>query len=184
MKRIFDIVSALVLIVITFPLMIIVAIWIKFESQGPVIFIQRRVGKKGKEFNMYKFRSMIPNAEQLGPHYTHPGDIRLTKSGKVIRRISLDELPQLFNVIRGEMSLVGPRPNVMSQREEYNHYEWKQRNSVRPGITGLAQATLRSAATQKQRLKLDLAYTENISIAEDIRIIILTIKQLLTKGSH
>ena len=183
-KRIVDIVVSLFALLVFFPIMILVAVLLVLDSRGPVIFSQMRVGLNGSLFRMYKFRSMFNNAQQEGPHFTSPSDTRVTRVGKFIRKTSLDELPQLLNVFFGNMSLVGPRPNVEVQKNEYTDEEWDKRNSVKPGITGLAQATLRSAATSEQRKELDLEYVDKISVVLDIKIIVLTFNQLLFRGSH
>lgn len=184
MKRLFDIVVTLVVLPLFIPLMTVVAILIKLESKDPVIFKQERVGLNGNLFDIYKFRSMVADAENKGPHFTSPGDSRVTGIGRFIRKTSLDEIPQLFNVLCGDMSLVGPRPNVPKQKTEYTEAEWNKRNSIRPGITGLAQAKLRSAATPEQRTQLDLEYTDKASVFFDLWIILLTIKQVILKGSN
>lgn len=184
MKRLFDIVLALVVFVAVLPVMAIVALLIKFESKGPAIFKQERVGRYGHSFHIYKFRSMVVDAASQGPHFTSSDDPRITRIGCFIRKTSLDELPQLFNVFNGDMSLVGPRPNVPKQRTEYDDSEWDKRNSVRPGITGLAQAKLRSAATAEQRKAMDLKYVENTSLFFDVWIILLTVKQVIVRGGN
>lgn len=184
MKRIFDIVTSLVMLIILSPLLILTAIAIKLDSKGPILFTQQRVGRLGLEFSIYKFRSMVQNSADIGPHYTSNNDVRITKVGKFIRKTSLDELPQLLNVLKGEMSLVGPRPNVSIQRKDYSAEDWDKRNSVKPGITGLNQATLRSLATPEQRLALDLEYVNNASFLFDLKIILLTIKQVLFRGGN
>ena len=185
MKRLFDVIVSLIIILIIIPVLIIVALLIKMESRGPVFFMQERVGLNGKLFKMYKLRSMVANAESQGPYFTSSNDPRITKIGRFIRKTSLDELPQLFNVLLGDMSLVGPRPNVDQQKKDYTDHEWNKRNSVRPGITGLAQAKLRSMAGAEQRTKLDLEYVDNVSLLYDIWILILTIKQVINlRGSN
>lgn len=166
------------------PILIGVATAIYLSDFGPVIFRQRRVGRGGKDFFIYKFRSMVIDAEKLGGYSTADGDPRITRVGRFIRRTSLDELPQLFNVLCGSMSVVGPRPDVPAQRTLYTEAEWQLRNSVRPGITGLAQATLRSAATETQRKELDLQYAQQASLFKDIQIILLTFKQVFGKGGN
>lgn len=183
-KRLFDIVISLALLLIALPIMGLVILLIKVESSGPAIFRQERVGLKGKVFTIYKFRSMTTDAEKQGPHFTSADDPRITKLGKFIRKTSLDELPQLLNVLKGEMSLVGPRPNVPKQKEEYTAQEWNKRNSIRPGVTGLAQARFRSAATPEQRTALDLEYVDKTSFLYDVWIILMTIKQILFKGGN
>jgi lipopolysaccharide/colanic/teichoic acid biosynthesis glycosyltransferase len=149
-----------------------------------VLFRQVRIGLGGREFGMYKFRSMVRNAAAVGPYYTNAADPRITRVGAFIRRTSLDELPQLFNVLAGDMSLVGPRPDVPAQRSLYTNGEWAQRCSVRPGITGLAQATLRSEATPEQRLALDLRYAREHSLWLDLRILAWTVGRLAGKGAN
>jgi len=183
-KRLFDITVSLVLLLLAAPLMILVTILIRVESNGPAIFRQERIGQYGQIFTIYKFRSMKSDAESQGPHFTTSNDPRITRSGRFIRKTSIDELPQLFNVLMGDMSLVGPRPNVPKQRSEYTEQEWNKRNSVRPGITGLAQAVFRSAATPEQRTRLDLEYVDKVSMFFDIWIILLTIKQVVYKGGN
>ncbi|WP_182852171.1 sugar transferase [Metapseudomonas otitidis] len=184
MKRLLDLVTAAVAICLLAPVLIVVSGMIYFSDFGPVIFKQLRVGRGGKEFYIYKFRSMIVNAESLGGFSTADGDPRITKVGKLIRRTSVDELPQLLNVLFGDMSIVGPRPDVPAQRVLYTEAEWQLRNSVRPGITGPAQATLRSAATDIQRKDLDLQYARHNSLFVDFRIILLTFKQVFSKGGN
>lgn len=184
MKRIFDVMMSFLVLVPISPVMVLVALMIKANSQGPIIFKQQRIGRYGQSFFIYKFRSMVVDAANQGPYFTKDGDPRITRVGRFIRKTSLDELPQLINVLKGEMSLVGPRPNVPKQKEEYEDEEWDKRNSVRPGITGLAQAKLRSAATPAERTRLDLEYVEKVGFLYDLWIIILTVRQVVFKGSH
>ncbi|WP_299204812.1 sugar transferase [uncultured Amphritea sp.] len=184
MKRIFDISVAVFVLIIIAPILLIIAVLVKIESKGPVLFNQERVGLYGESFYIYKFRSMVQNASEIGPYFTDHNDKRITKVGKLIRRTSIDELPQIINVIKGEMSLVGPRPNVFAQRPEYDADDWEMRNSVRPGITGLAQALLRSSATPDERTALDLEYVEKASFMLDLKILLLTVKQVFMKGGN
>jgi lipopolysaccharide/colanic/teichoic acid biosynthesis glycosyltransferase len=166
------------------PLLAVVAIAVLLEDGRPVLFRQVRIGRGGCEFQMYKFRSMVRNAAVLGPYYTLGGDPRITQVGRFIRRTSLDELPQLLNVLKGEMSLVGPRPDVPAQRALYSDRDWALRCSVRPGITGLAQAALRSEATGEQRLALDLQYVREHNLWTDLKIMWWTLARLSGKGSN
>jgi len=182
MKKNFDLLVSLFLLVLIFPLLCAVALAVYLNDFGTVLFKQRRVGQQGGEFWLYKFRSMVINAEKLGGYSTQQGDTRITKVGRFIRKTSLDELPQLFNVLKGEMSLVGPRPDVPAQKSRYTEEEWQLRHSVRPGITGLAQATLRSAASEAERKQMDLYYAQNASFILDIKIMLMTVRQLLAKG--
>lgn len=164
--------------------MVLVAVLVKLDSKGPVIFRQDRVGRYGQIFAIYKFRSMVDNAMSQGPHFTSTDDPRVTRIGRFIRKTSLDELPQLFNVLKGDMSLVGPRPNVPQQRAGYTEDEWNKRNKVRPGVAGLAQALLRSTASPKERTRLDLEYVDKVSVVYDMQLILLTVKQVLLKGGN
>lgn len=184
MRRTFDIVVSLVVLLPLSPLMVLVALLIKLESKGSVTFRQERIGQYGQSFLIYKFRSMVVDAGTQGPHFTRDGDPRITWIGRFVRRASLNELLQLINVLRGEMSLVGPRPNVPKQRAEYTEEERRKRNAVRPAITGLAQATLLSAAMPKERTHLDLKYVYKISCVCDLLILVLAVRQVLFRGSH
>ena len=168
MKRLFDIVAAICGIVILSPLMIIIAVLIKGEDHGPIFYKQVRVGKNGKTFKMYKFRSMFVNADKMldklkeqndvdGPMFKMKDDPRVTKIGHFIRKHSLDELPQFFNVLKGDMSLVGPRPPLPTEVAEYSEYD-KQRLYVIPGCTGLWQATKRNEVGFNGMIDLDLQY--------------------------
>ena len=159
MKRTLDLALSLVALLILSPELFGAALAIALESGFPVLFRQTRLGLHGREFGMLKFRSMVKNAASIGPYFTSTSDPRVTRVGRFIRRTSIDELPQILNVLRGDMSLVGPRPDVPAQRALYSDADWAQRCSVRPGITGLAQALLRSEGTEAQRLALDLRYT-------------------------
>lgn len=184
MKRLIDVSLAGLALLVMSPLMLMVALAVYLHDRGPVFFKQVRVGLDGVEFGMYKFRSMTVNAESRGGYSTADGDPRITSVGRFIRRTSLDELPQIVNVFFGDMSIVGPRPDVPAQKSLYTHDEWLLRNSVKPGITGLAQATLRSAATPEQRKALDLSYARAASVLLDFKIIAMTFKQILTKGGN
>ena len=163
LKRLFDVLVAVMALLVLWPVMLVCALAVIATSPGGALFRQTRVGRGGRPFTIFKFRSMRADAPATGPHFTAAGDPRITRVGAFLRRTSLDELPQVLNVVCGDMSLVGPRPNVFRQRDEYTPAEWDARNAVRPGITGLAQATLRSAATQEQRTALDLEYARERS---------------------
>ena len=164
--------------------MLIISLLIIIDTSGGVIYKQKRVGYLGKVFDMYKFRSMFANRSEPGNYYTDKNDTRITRVGRYIRRASLDELPQLFNVLKGDMSLVGPRPDVSAQRGLYTESEWTLRNSIRPGITGLQQATLRSDCTEEQRKSLDFEYINKKSIFFDIYILWLTFLQIVSRGGN
>ena len=174
-KRIFDFILALILLIFAAIPMIIVAICIKVEDGGPVIYKSKRVGKKCKVFNTYKFRSMKVNREELKSNMTH--EQMVTKVGKFIRKTSLDELPQLFNILRGQMSFIGPRPWI----PEY--YEWftpeqKRRADVLPGISGLAQVKGRNGINIFKKIEYDIYYVDHISLCLDIKLVFKTIYQV------
>jgi exopolysaccharide biosynthesis polyprenyl glycosylphosphotransferase len=180
-KRLIDILLSLVIILAGIPLWILIALIIKLESKGTVFFTQQRVGKKGKIFFIYKFRSMIQEADKGGPKWTTIGDTRVTKFGRIIRRSHLDEFPQFWNVLKGEMSLVGPRPEQPFFVQKYSSLVpyYIRRLVVRPGITGWWQIKYTSYEESveeiESRLKDDFYYIENISLKLDLEIIIRTI---------
>lgn len=184
MKRAMDIVLSLVALCALSPLLLAAALTIAVETGLPVLFRQTRVGLNGREFGMFKFRSMVKNAASIGPYFTTDNDPRITRVGRFIRRTSIDELPQLINVLRGDMSLVGPRPDVPAQRSLYSEADWAQRCSVRPGITGLAQALYRSDSIEVQRLEADLRYTREASLWLDLKICWWTLKRLGGQGAN
>jgi lipopolysaccharide/colanic/teichoic acid biosynthesis glycosyltransferase len=184
MKRAIDVAVSVLALLLLSPVLLAVAAAIAFESGLPVVFRQQRVGRGGAPFGINKFRSMVKDAATIGPYSTASGDPRITRVGRFIRRTSLDELPQLLNVLKGEMSLVGPRPDVPAQEALYAPADWRERCSVRPGITGLAQAQLRSAATPQQRLALDLRYVREHDLWLDLRIAAWTLGRLTGKGAN
>lgn len=195
MKRLFDIVAATCGIVILSPLMIIIAVLIKAEDHGPVFYKQVRVGKNGKTFKMYKFRSMFVNADKMldklkeqndvdGPMFKMKDDPRVTKIGHFIRKHSLDELPQFLNVLKGDMSLVGPRPPLPSEVAEYSEYD-KQRLLVIPGCTGLWQVTERNEVGFNEMVQLDIQYIKRASFMFDLWIIWKTVEIVIKpNGSY
>ena len=184
MKRLMDISLSLLALLLLLPLIALTALAIAADSGWPVLFRQTRVGRYGQTFGMWKFRSMVLEASARGPYFTAAGDPRITRVGRFIRRTSLDELPQLWNVLRGDMSLVGPRPDVPAQRVLYSDADWTLRCSVRPGITGLAQALYRSDSTEAQRLEADLRYVREHSFWLDLKVAFWTLKRLTGKGSN
>lgn len=183
-KRAFDVVIGLIALLLLSPLLLGTALAVAMESGFPVLFCQTRVGLRGQTFGMFKFRSMVKNAASIGPYFTSANDPRITRVGRFIRRTSLDELPQLINVLTGDMSLVGPRPDVPAQQSLYTPTDWAQRCSVRPGITGLAQALYRSESVGNQRLEADLRYVREHNFWLDLKIILMTIRRLNGKGSN
>ncbi|MBE6684073.1 MAG: sugar transferase [Ruminococcaceae bacterium] len=186
-KRIIDLVLAIVGIIVLALPMLIVAIIIKIESKGPAIFVQERVGKGGKVYKMYKFRSMCVGAEQQeGGVYCVKGDKRVTKVGKFIRATSIDELPQLVNIIKGEMSFIGPRPVLTyypKQWEEYTEEELR-RFDARPGVTGWAAVHGRKTNTVKARFEYDNYYVDNLTFGLDVKIFFMTIKTVFTNEGN
>jgi lipopolysaccharide/colanic/teichoic acid biosynthesis glycosyltransferase len=184
MNRALDVLLSGAALVVLSPLLVATAAAIALESGTPVLFKQQRVGRGGASFGMYKFRSMVKNAASIGPYFTSANDPRITRVGRFIRRTSIDELPQFLNVLKGDMSLIGPRPDVPAQRELYTDEQWARRTSVRPGITGLAQALYRSDSTQEQRTEADLRYASESSFWLDIKIIWWTLGRLSGRGSN
>jgi lipopolysaccharide/colanic/teichoic acid biosynthesis glycosyltransferase len=183
-KRLFDIVLALLALLLFSPVLLAAALAVWLDSGRPVLFAQTRVGRATQPFQLYKFRSMVVDAAQRGSHSTAQNDPRITRVGRFLRRSSVDELPQLLNVLRGDMSLVGPRPDVPAQRSNYTEDQWALRHRVRPGITGLAQALYRSSATPQQRLQADLDYAQHHGLLVDLRIIGLTVVQLFRRNAN
>lgn len=183
-KRIFDLCLSAFAILLLSPLLIGSALLVWFCDGRPILFRQIRIGRGGVGFNMYKFRSMVRNASSIGAYHTSFHDPRITLVGQFLRRTSLDELPQLVNVLAGDMSFVGPRPDLPEQKKLYTKDEWTARCSVKPGITGLAQATIRSDCTFEERKFLDLEYVREQTIFMDVKILIFTLFQILrSKGN-
>jgi lipopolysaccharide/colanic/teichoic acid biosynthesis glycosyltransferase len=184
MKRGLDIFASSMALIGLSPLLLLTALGVATESGLPVLLKQIRHGLDGRKFGMFKFRSMVKNAADIGLHYTQTNDPRITRVGRFIRRTSLDELPQLVNVLRGDMSLIGPRPDVPEQRCLYTDAEWMQRCKVRPGITGLAQVVNRSQGSESERLVLDLRYQSEASLWFDLKILWWTVGRLSGKGAN
>ena len=178
LKRIFDFIIAMILLLILVIPFIVIAICIKLEDGGTVFFKQKRVGKNLKEFDIYKFRSMKVEREQLNSDLSH--DEMVTKIGKILRKTSIDELPQLFNVLKGEMIFIGPRPWIPDYYVYFTD-EQKRRSNVLPGISGLAQVKGRNEIDIFQKIKYDLEYVDNIGLGMDLKIIGLTIAEVLKK---
>lgn len=182
-KRNLDLLSSILLLFLLFIPGVVIAILIKVDSSGSVFYRQQRIGRNGRLFSIYKFRTMVANAEKIGSFSTAVNDSRITKVGAFLRKTSLDELPQIINIIFGEMSFIGPRPDVPQQRDLYSKFEFAQRHQVLPGITGLAQCLNRHNATLQERKQSDIFYANNVSFALDVKILVLTIKTVL-KGSY
>lgn len=191
-KRIIDIILSLVALVVLLPVFLIIAIAIKIDSKGTVFFKHKRIGKNGKDIYIYKFRTMKPNAEDMIKDFTEEqmkefkesyklkDDPRITRIGKFLRKTSLDELPQIMNILKGELSIVGPRPVIDEELEKYEENKDKFL-SVTPGLTGYWQANGRSSTTYEERMDMELYYVDNCSLWLDIKIFFKTIVSVLKK---
>jgi len=189
LQRVCDVVLTLALLVILLPLFFLLALLVRLDSPGPVLFIQKRVGKHGQEFPFFKFRSMVADAEarralieqhneRSGPVFKIKNDPRVTRVGRVLRKYSLDELPQLLNVLRGEMSLVGPRPALPREVAQYTPRQ-RQRLGITPGVTGLWQVSGRASVSFEHSVELDLHYIQHQSVGLNLRILLMTIPAVL-----
>ena len=183
-KRFIDLTASLSLLVISLPLWPVIALGIKIDSKGPVFYTQKRVGRNDHVFSLIKFRSMIKRAEENGPVWAEENDKRVTSLGKILRALHVDELPQLLHVIKGEMSLVGPRPERPEFVEVLSKeiYSFRERHKVKPGITGWAQVNHPYAASledSRKKLDYDLFYIKNRSLLFDLKILLLTVKRLV-----
>ena len=186
-KRVMDFIISLCALIVLSPVMLIVAIIVKATSPGPAIFVQQRVGKNGKVYDMYKFRSMCVGAEQQeGGVFCTKGDARVTPVGKFLRATSIDELPQLVNIIKGEMALIGPRPVLTYYPKNWDEYteEELKRFDVLPGVTGWAAVHGRKTNTVEARFAYDNYYVENLSMWLDIKILFMTVKSVLTNEGN
>jgi len=174
-KRIFDVIISLISLIILFPVFIISAILIKLDSKGPVFFMQERVGKSGKIFKIFKFRTMVVNAEKIGLGYSlQKNDSRITKVGKYLRSTGIDELPQILNVLKDEMSLVGPRPTLLYQVKKYSSWE-RRRLEMRPGITSLMIISGHNKLSWPKKIKTDIYYIDHWSLWLDLKILFKTV---------
>lgn len=194
-KRLFDFISSFIGLVLLSPLLIFISIWIRRDSKGPVFYRGLRVGKNGQPLRIFKFRTMVENADKIGGPSSPEDDPRITRTGKFLRKYKLDELPQLMNVLKGEMSLVGPRPEVPSEVETYSEEE-KKILSIRPGITDLASLKFHNEGEilkgssdphqtyrekiRPEKLRLALHYVHNHSFLTDLKIILKTLKTILS----
>ena len=172
-KRLSDIIISLFALTITSPIFLLSAIAIKLESIGPVFFLHERSGLNGKPFNMIKFRGMIHNALNFGPGITRKNDERITKVGKFLRRTSIDELPQFINVLKGEMSIIGPRPEIINITSQFTESQKKVFNFL-PGITGISQISGRQTLTPEQRTEMEINYYSNETFHKDLKIFFIT----------
>lgn len=186
-KRFLDILLALLALILLWPILLLAALCIKLDSSGPVLFKQKRLGLHGKEFEIWKFRSMVVNAEHTGSGvYSGKGDARVTRVGKIIRATSIDELPQIFNILCGDMSLIGPRPPLTYHPwplEEYTP-EQKRMFEVRPGVTGWAQVHGRKDVEWHRRIELNVWYVDHCSFWLDLKIFFMTIFKVATNADN
>ena len=188
-KRFFDTILSLLALIILSPILLIIAIAVKLDSEGEIIFKQKRIGQNGKVYLMYKFRTMIPNAQNIGTGvYSFANDPRITKVGHFLRKTSLDELPQLWNIVKGDMALVGPRSPVVGHFPEYDTLseEYKRRFTVLPGITGLAQVVGRNEFTWDEKVHYDNIYIDNVKKygpLYDIKILFMTVGRVFSMSN-
>ncbi len=191
-KRILDIILSIIGLIVLFPVLLIIAIAIKVDSKGSVLFKHKRIGKNGKEIYIYKFRTMIPNAEEMinefneeqmkefKENYKLKQDPRITRVGKFLRQTSLDEIPQILNIIKGELSIVGPRPVIMEEVEKYGANKDKFL-SIKPGLTGYWQVNGRSSTSYEERMKMELYYIDNRNLWLDVKLFFKTIISVIKK---
>lgn len=186
-KRILDVIVSVVAVVITAVPMAVIAVLIKLESEGPVLFKQERLGLHGKVFTIYKFRTMCVGAEKTGTGvYSGKGDPRVTKLGRILRATSLDEIPQFFNILKGDMSCIGPRPPLTYHPwpvEQYTAQQFRMFD-VRPGVTGWAQVNGRKAVEWNNRIQMNVWYVDNVSLMLDLKILAMTVLKVLTNENN
>ncbi|UCH64580.1 MAG: sugar transferase [Ignavibacterium sp.] len=182
-KRFTDIIFSILLLIISLPVMLISAIAIKLDSKGPVFFIQERSGLNGKPFRMVKFRGMVYNALKVGPPITQENDSRITRVGKILRRTSIDEIPQIINVLKGEMSLIGPRPEIIQITSKFTQEQRKVFN-FKPGITGYSQINGRQRLSPGERVKMEIEYYSKANFWSDFMIVGSTIKVILNNQGN
>lgn len=186
-KRLIDFIIAGVALIVLSPFLLITAILIKLDSKGPIIFKQERLGKNGVPFKIWKFRSMCVGAEKQGTGvYSYKGDARITKVGKIIRATSIDELPQLVNILKGDMALIGPRPALTYHPWPYEQYTEHQKHmfDVLPGVTGWAQVNGRKEVPWPERIELNVWYAKNMSLWLDLKIFFMTIFKVATNANN
>lgn len=182
-KRFTDIFLSIIVLVITSPLLVLSAIAIRLESKGPALFIHHRVGLNGKIFRMYKFRGMVMNALEIGPPLTQENDPRLTRVGKFLRRTSIDEIPNFINVLFGDMSIVGPRPEITSLTLSYNEKQ-KEIFNYKPGVTGFSQVNGRQKMTTEERVEMEIEYHRKAGFFSDLGILFKTFKVVVTNEGN
>jgi len=182
-KRITDILISLITLIITFPILLISIVAIKIDSKGPIFFLHERTGLNGKPFKMIKFRGMVHNALDIGPELTQINDPRITRVGKILRRTSIDEIPQVFNVLKGEMSIIGPRPEITKITSSYS-IEQRKVFEFKPGITGISQIGGRQMLSPEQRTKMEIEYYSNENFLSDLKIFYKTIAVVISNEGN
>lgn len=184
-KRLLDVLFAWIILVVSSPVLLLIAVAVKLDSKGPAVFAQRRLGQDGKEFNMYKFRTMVLDAE-AGGVYSDDKDVRVTRVGRLLRKTSLDELPQCVNIIKGDMSFVGFRPPLTYHPWPWEEYTQEQKRmfAMRPGITGWAQVNGRRTVEWHKRIELNVWYAEHVSFWLDCKIVFLTVFKVLANRDN
>lgn len=182
-KRFTDILISILILILFSPILLISMIAVKLDSKGPVFFLHERTGLNGKPFKMIKFRGMVDNALAVGPELTQPNDPRITRVGKILRRTSIDEIPQVINVLKGEMSIIGPRPEIISITSKYNDYQ-KKVFEFKPGITGISQVSGRQMLTPDERTKMEIDYYTKETFWSDLKIFIKTFVVILTNEGN
>ena len=182
-KRLTDLLFSLTILIISFPFLLIAALAIKIDSKGPIFFIQDRTGFNGKLFKMIKFRGMVDNALEIGPELTQKNDPRITRVGKFLRRTSIDEIPQVINVLKGEMSIVGPRPEIISITSQYTE-DQKDVFNYKPGITGKSQISGRQTLTPAERVEMESAYYKNATFWSDLKILVITVYVVISNKGN
>ena len=182
-KRFCDIIISFFAFLIFLPVILICILAIKLETKGPAFFLHERTGYKGEKFRLYKLRGMVHNALEIGPEITGVNDSRITKVGKFLRRTSIDEIPQIINVIKGEMSIVGPRPEITSITDNYSDSQREVFN-FKPGITGISQINGRQTLTPDQRVKMEIEYYKNATLFSDLKVILKTVKVVISNEGN
>jgi lipopolysaccharide/colanic/teichoic acid biosynthesis glycosyltransferase len=178
-----DILISFIVLTLSLPIFLITAIAIKLDSKGPVFFIHERTGYRGEKFNMIKFRGMVNNALEVGPELTQINDPRITRVGRLLRRTSIDELPQFINVIKGEMSIIGPRPEITSITDKYNS-EQQEVFNYKPGITGISQINGRQMLTPEKRIKMEIDYYKRATLKSNFKVFLKTFKVVLSNEGN
>ena len=182
-KRLTDIVFGILILIIFSPILLLASIIIKLESKGNVFFLHERAGFEGEKFKLCKLRGMVNNALEIGPEITQVNDPRLTKIGKILRRTSVDEVPNFINVIKGEMSIVGPRPDIFSITNNYTKAQKKVFN-FKPGVTGISQINRRQRLTPEERVKMEIDYYNNATFFSDLVVVLKTLKVVLNNKGN